>query len=111
MNKQILLYKVAGYSESRVNGSAISLDNYVTTDSMLQGKNGIAHASILPKGNLIAFKEGDILIGNIRPYLKKIWYANRDGGCSPDVLVIKSKTGINSKFLFYTLLEMTFSFI
>lgn len=108
MNKQILLYKVAGYSESRVNGSAISLDNYVTTDSMLQGKNGIAHASILPKGNLIAFKEGDILIGNIRPYLKKIWYANRDGGCSPDVLVIKSKTGINSKFLFYTLFRDDF---
>lgn len=25
---------------------------------------------------------------NIRPYLKKLWLADRDGGCSPDVLVL-----------------------
>ena len=32
-----------------------------------------------------------ILIANIRPYLRKIWFANSDGGCSADVLVFHAK--------------------
>lgn len=108
MNNQIALFNVADYSNDRVNGSKLSIDNFVTTDSMLQGKNGITHASGLPKGNLIAFKECDILIGNIRPYLKKIWYSDKNGGSSPDVLVIRSKNGIDAKFLFYSLFRDDF---
>ena len=34
------------------------------------------------------------MISNIRPYLKKIWLADRDGGCSPDVLVFRVKDEI-----------------
>lgn len=30
-----------------------------------------------------------ILLSNIRPYLKRNWLADKDGGCSPDVLVIR----------------------
>jgi type I restriction enzyme S subunit len=108
MNNQILLNTVADYSDDRVNGSKISEENFVTTDSMLQGKNGIKQSTVLPKGNLIAFKKGDILIGNIRPYLKKIWHSDRDGGCSPDVLVIRPKNCIDSKFLFYSLFRDDF---
>ncbi len=108
MNNQIVLNTVADYSDDRVNRSKISEDNFVTTDSMLQGKNGITRSTVLPKGNLIAFKKGDILIGNIRPYLKKIWHSDRDGGCSPDVLVIRPKNCIDSKFLFYSLFRDDF---
>ncbi|WP_407705357.1 restriction endonuclease subunit S [Actinomyces urogenitalis] len=39
-------------------------------------------------GSLSKYRPGDILIGNIRPYLKKIWLADRIGGCSGDVLVL-----------------------
>jgi type I restriction enzyme S subunit len=62
---------------------------------MIQNKGGITITPVLPKGNLIAYSKGDILIGNIRPYLKKIWYANKNGGCSPDVLVIQAKSNID----------------
>ena len=43
------------------------------------------------KCNLTRYKKGDVLIANIRPYLRKIWFANSDGGCSADVLVFHAK--------------------
>lgn len=75
---------------------------------MLQDKNGITTTPVLPKGSLIAYSEEDILVGNIRPYLKKIWYADRKGGCSPDVLVLKAKPEIDPKFLYYSLFRDDF---
>ena len=108
MNSSILLSIAAKYSDDRINGSKVSRDCFVTTDSMVQNKGGITITPVLPKGNLIAYSEDDILIGNIRPYLKKIWYANRNGGCSPDVLVIQAKSNIDSKFLYYSLFRDDF---
>jgi type I restriction enzyme S subunit len=108
MNSSILLSSAAKYSDDRVNGLKVSRDCFVTTDSMIQNKGGITITPVLPKGNLIAYSKGDILIGNIRPYLKKIWYANKNGGCSPDVLVIQAKSNIDSKFLYYSLFRDDF---
>lgn len=108
MNKQLTLNQAAFYSEDRINGSKVSRDSFVTTDSMLQDKNGISTTPVLPKGSLIAFSEGDILVGNIRPYLKKIWQADKKGGCSPDVLVLKAKPGIDPIFLYYSLFRDDF---
>lgn len=108
MNKQLTLNQAAFYSEDRINGSKVSRECFVTTDSMLQDKEGITITPVLPKGSLIAFSEGDILIGNIRPYLKKIWQADRKGGCSPDVLVLKAKPGFDPGFLYYSLFRDDF---
>jgi type I restriction enzyme S subunit len=104
----LTLNQAAFYSEDRINGSKVSRDSFVTTDSMLQDKNGISTTPVLPKGSLIAFSEGDILVGNIRPYLKKIWQADKKGGCSPDVLVLKAKPGIDPIFLYYSLFRDDF---
>lgn len=102
------LNQAAFYSEDRISGSKVSNESFVSIDNMLQNKKGITTSASLPKGSLIAFEEGDILIGNIRPYLRKIWYADRKGGCSPDVLVLKAKPGIDSRFLYYALLRDDF---
>ena len=52
----------------------------------------------------IAYKKGDILFSNIRPYLKKMWLADKDGSCSPDVLVFRSDTSkVSPEFLYYSL--------
>lgn len=57
---------------------------------MLQNCEGVVDYDGEPNiETLVAFRRGDILISNIRPYLKKIWLADRDGGCNPDVLVIR----------------------
>ena len=60
----------------------------------------------MPEGYAcIAYKRGDILIGNIRPYLKKIWLADCDGGTNGDVLVvqIKDKKAVQERFLYHCL--------
>ena len=50
----------------------------------------------------------DTLVSNIRPYFKKIWFAESDGGCSNDVLVLRAKEGIDAKFLYYVLADDAF---
>lgn len=89
----------------------VELDNatYISTENMLPNKGGIACAMSLPTTKQTqAFKKGDVLASNIRPYFKKIWYATFAGGCSNDVLVFRAKEGVDSAFLHYVLADDTF---
>ena len=89
--------------------SELSKFNYISTENMLPNKNGIEVASSLPNQKYVKeFKKGDVLISNIRPYFRKIWLAEYDGGCSNDVLVIRAKKNINKEFLYYLLSENKF---
>ena len=72
--------------------------NYVSTENMLQNYGGINRYLSNEDVSGIAFEEHDILVANIRPYLKKIWYAEFSGAASTDVLVLKPN-GIYSGFL------------
>lgn len=79
-------------------------ETYISTENMLPNKRGITNASSIPaSGSITAFEEADTLVSNIRPYFKKIWYAETSGGCSNDVLVFRAKNGINPYFVYYTL--------
>ena len=65
---------------------------YITTDNMLKDCAGIRPAESVPgSGSLVAYKKSDVLVSNIRPYLEKAWLADRDGGCSSDVIVFRIK--------------------
>ena len=76
---------------------------------MLQDYQGIVAASNIPSStNVIKFSKGDVLLSNIRPYLKKVWYADRDGGCSADVFVFKVLAVCNSDFLHYIIANNKF---
>ena len=44
------------------------------------------------RGNGTTYQQGDTLMSNIRPYLKKTWLADCDGVCSSDVLVFSPDT-------------------
>lgn len=100
----------ATYINNKVDTNEISLSQYISTDNILQNKQGIECATSLPiqGGKVTSFKKGDILLANIRPYLKKIWYAQFDGGCSADVLAIRANTETDSHFLFYALFRDDF---
>ena len=101
------LSDVAYYSELRTRD--ITIENYITTDNMLPNIGGICTASSIPDCKTARYyEEGDILLSNIRPYFCKIWYANRCGSASNDVLVIKNKEDIDSKFLYYILCDKNF---
>jgi type I restriction enzyme S subunit len=110
MGKVVQLSKVAKYSKKRIDAEKVSLENFVTIDNILQNKAGITTATNLPPSTnaMPAYEAGHILVGNIRPYLKKIWFANRDGGCSADVLNFEVNKGYDSKFVYYSLFRDDF---
>lgn len=84
------LGKCAAYSDTRIDASELDETNFVGVDNLLQNAAGKTDASYPPNtARLTAYEVGDILLGNIRPYLKKIWLANDSGGCSGDVLAIR----------------------
>ncbi len=89
-------------------GSNSSSKFYVGTDNLLQDKKGVVQIDTPRSGQSSAFKHGDILISNIRPYLKKIWYADCEGIHSPDVLCIRANDDYDSKFLYYSLFRDDF---
>ena len=69
---------IAQYSTTRIGSDQLNQSNYVGVDNLLQNRAGRVNSNYVPtSGNLTEFKEGDVLIGNIRPYLRKIWHADR----------------------------------
>ena len=89
---RVTLGRVLQSVTDRISTSQLTPEQYVTTDTMLQKCEGIRpYTADLPAGSVIQFQRGDILLSNIRPYLKKLWLAGFDGGCSPDVLVFRSR--------------------
>jgi len=110
MNNSIPLKKACQYSSDNICFEDVSLKNFVTTDNLLQNRGGITIASNLPpKGNSFPkYNPANILIANIRPYLKKIWYADKIGGCSSDILVFEVKKGYHPRFVYYSLFRDDF---
>lgn len=69
-----------------------TIESYVSTESLLPDKGGRQIASALPAtGKVTVYQPGDTLVSNIRPYFKKVWYADREGTCSGDVIVFRAK--------------------
>ncbi|OTQ25999.1 type I restriction endonuclease subunit S [Gilliamella apicola] len=110
MNKIMRLKDCAFYVSQKINSEILDKNTYVSTENILQNRLGKTIASFTPKNNtkVTHFKPKDILIANIRPYLKKIWFANHEGGCSADVLVLRAKSHTDSSFLYYSLFRDDF---
>ncbi len=86
------LGEVAQYPKNRLESEFLDVGNYVGVENLLKDKAGRIDAISLPANtSTIEYMENDILIGNIRPYLKKIWLADRHGGASGDVVNIRVK--------------------
>ena len=103
------LEDICDYVREKIDISLIDENTYISTENMLPNKGGITEASSLPSADKTqAFKAGDVLVSNIRPYFKKIWYSTFDGGCSNDVLVFRAKEGVSKRFLYYVLADDTF---
>ena len=82
----VQLSDIASYRRARK--TAVKSE-YVSTENMLQefsGMEAYCDSSVIEG---IAYFTGDTLIANIRPYLKKVWFATMNGVCSADVLAIQ----------------------
>lgn len=100
------LNTVAPFATKSIKYSDIKSETYITTDNMLQNKLGVLpFKGVANISSITEYKPEDILISNIRPYLKKIWFANKEGGCSKDVLVLRSADASKylPKYIFYML--------
>ena len=104
------LSEIAILVEDKISSNSISLGDYVTTDSLLPNKEGKTIATNLPPVacSLTRYQKGDVLVANIRPYLKKVWLADKEGGCSSDVLVFRVREGYKNSFLYAVLLQDRF---
>ena len=102
---------IADFCTASIPTSCIDILNYIGTDNMLANRGGVRDNTIsIPYTAVREYREGDILLSNIRPYLKKIWLADKAGGCSNDVFVIRVKEGrtVSAAFLFYLLSQDAF---
>jgi len=88
---------VACYNKKR---ASVSKSRFVSTENMKQNCNGIEPYNEAISVDGVEFCQDDILLANIRPYLKKAWKAEFNGACSTDVLSIKP-IGINADFFFH----------
>lgn len=109
--KRVKLGEVAFYPTERI--SITKVENYVGVENLLKDKKGVEISDKTPKMDAaIKFLPDDILIGNIRPYLRKIWIADRNGGTNGDVVTIRIKSEninvLNSKFLYHILASEAF---
>ena len=100
------LEEIAHYAKTRIDCKTINEDNYVGVENLLQNKAGKTKATSVPTtGMVIAYQKNDILIGNIRPYLRKVWLADCEGGTNGDVLTvqIEDTEKVLPQFLYYVL--------
>ena len=106
--KEYKLGEVAIPVRDRIDTSVLDASSYISTENMLPDKAGVTLSSGIPSGKAIQFKDGDVLISNIRPYFKKIWRADKVGGCSADVICLRATKEIEPLFLYYLLSQDLF---
>ena len=100
---------VAQFVKERILAKELTAQNYTSVENLLKDKAGRTDAENIPTdGNWIRYQKGDVLIGNIRPYLRKIWLSDREGGTNGDVIVIRANNILIPKFMFYCLASESF---
>lgn len=104
------LRQLCKYSDKRISSSLLTSKNYIGVDNMLQNMAGKIDSNFVPdSGTSTEYNVGNILLSNIRPYLRKIWFADENGGSSNDVLVLqKTIESIEAKFIYYSLKQDDF---
>lgn len=91
---------IANFTSGKVEISSLNLDNYISTENMVENKGGVSRAVSLPSVRSVpSFSKGQVLVSNIRPYFKKIWLARFSGGRSNDVLAFETVEDNCTEFL------------
>ena len=81
--------------------------NYVGLENITSGTSEFVFVETEPEGDNLIFNKNDVLFGKLRPYLAKVWLADKDGCCSSEFLVLHSDILI-PEYLKYLLLSPKF---
>jgi type I restriction enzyme S subunit len=95
---------------TKVTVSSLHGAPYLSTENMLPNLGGVG-PSKPPAGDRVNnFRKHDTLFSNIRPYFRKVHYAESGGGCSADVLVFRTKDpeAFDPAYLYYCLADPLF---
>ncbi len=103
--KEYKLGDIAPYFNEKLDAKYLKASNYISADNMLPERGGVLLSDYVPtNGKVTKYEINDILVSNIRPYFKKIWFAKNNGGCSNDVIVFRPNKNItNPTYLYYFL--------
>ena len=95
---------VASIVNTKIDASILTAHTYISTECMQPNCGGIENSSSIPNGKVTSFDKNDILLSNIRPYFKKLWFSTRSGGCSNDVICLHvTNRECLPKYLYYAL--------
>lgn len=90
-NRVYELSELVSFVGDKIKAEEVTLETYISTDNMLIDRGGVEPATKLPAAaRFNYYKVGDTLFSNIRTYFRKIWFAEFEGGASPDVLIFRS---------------------
>lgn len=81
---------------------------YIALENIVSWEGTFVPTEIQTEGTNARYYAGDVLFGKLRPYLAKAYIPDNDGICSTEFLVLKTKKGLNNKFLEYYLLSPEF---
>lgn len=85
------LSTICDYVTEKVFFSEVDTSVYISTENILPDKQGIASFGMTsPSDRVTYFRARDVLVSNIRPYFKKMWFATTSGGCNADVLCFRA---------------------
>ena len=85
------LSAICGYVTDKLAFSDIETAVYISTENILPDKQGVSSfGSTSASERVVHFREEDVLVSNIRPYFKKMWFATTEGGCNADVLCFRA---------------------
>lgn len=85
------LSTICQYVTEKAVFSEIKSSAYISTENILPDKQGISSfGTTVPSERVVHFREEDVLVSNIRPYFKKMWFATTEGGCNADVLCFRA---------------------
>ena len=94
------LTKVAQFITEKGPIGDATVSDFVSTENLLPDYGGKATSAKLPSaGAATRYQIGDVLISNIRPYLRKVWTADQNGYASNDVVVIRARGGLSKAYL------------
>ena len=62
----------------------------------------------IPQGIATKYETGDILFGKLRPYLAKVYLAEKSGYCTTEAIVMSCHSELYPKYLFYFLISSIF---
>ena len=91
IKETVPLSSICRYVTEKAAFSDIDTLFYISTENILPDKQGVSSfGTAMPTERLTPFQAEDVLVSNIRPYFKKMWFATVNGGCNADVLCFRA---------------------